>query len=128
MPRGVTIRRPRTTRSGRNTSESDEVQLDLLIVVIARPQVERRAGDLVHDGDGDAQAGEIDRLEIVFAGVTGVDTKMIERGRTVVAQAMFVFFPASRAPDARERPPGETRRALQSATAAVGFAGAFENR
>src|SRR5689334_16865404 len=127
LVREVTIRRPRTTRSGR-TSESDEIQLYFLVVVIARPEIERRACDLVHDGDRDSEASEIDGLQIVFTGVTGVDTKMVERRRTVVAETTFVFFAASRAPDAGDRPPGETRRAQQLPAAAVAFAGAFEDR
>ena len=96
--------------------------------MIDRPQIERRARYLVHDRHGDPHAREIDGFQIVLARVAGVNTKVIERRRVVVAQTPFVFFPAVGAPDTGKWPRGETRGAHQLPAAAVGGSLAFEER
>src|SRR2546426_5672621 len=71
-PSRVTTRRLRTTRSGRYTaargrtvgSESDQVQLDLHVAMLPRPDIERRAGNFVDEGHGDAEPREVDALQI----------------------------------------------------------------
>src|SRR5687767_7888042 len=128
IPRGVTMRRPRTTRSGRSTSEPDQIQFDFLIAVVARPQIQWSAGHLVHERDRIALASQINRLQIMPARVTRVDTKMIERRGMKVAETMFVFLATLGAPNASERPRGEAGRANELSAAAVGPTSAHQDR
>jgi len=98
--------------------------------VFLRPDVERRAGDFVHERDRQAEAGPIDRLEIVPAPVTRVHPDMLERGRMKIPELALVTFAARGTEDAPAGPPREARRAQQLATAPFERLGArgFENR
>jgi hypothetical protein len=55
-----------------------QIQFNFFVAVLARPDVERRARDLVDERHGDAEPCQIDRLEIAAARVTGVDAQMIQ--------------------------------------------------
>jgi len=43
-------------------SETHEVELDFFVAVFARPRIERRACNLIDDGDRNPQSREIDTL------------------------------------------------------------------
>src|SRR4051812_29789280 len=63
--------------SGRFRSlQTDEVQLCFLVAALARPQIERRAGDVVYEGHGIAELGEVDGLHVVPAVFAGVEPHM----------------------------------------------------
>src|SRR5438309_1778911 len=88
---GVTTRRLRTIRSGRNgTSQADDVQFDLPISVLARPCRQRRAGDFIHQPDGHAEARQVDTFEVLPARVARFDANVIERGRLDVREFALV--------------------------------------
>src|SRR5262245_66516804 len=93
------------------TSEAHQVQLDLLVAAPARPDVQRRGGDFVDEGDGRTEAREIDRLRVVPAGLADIDPHVVERWRIVVRKPSLVLLPASRAEDAAERPGRHARGA-----------------
>ena len=60
--------------------QPDEIQLDLLVSVFARPEVQRRRRHFVHQRIGQAQTREIHRLQIVPAAVARVHAHVIEDG------------------------------------------------
>src|SRR4029079_15630555 len=60
-------------------SQPDQVQLDFLVAALLRPEVQRRARDLVDDRDGQAQPCEVDGLQVVPAGLARIDAQMGER-------------------------------------------------
>src|ERR1051326_5212927 len=100
VPAGVTTRWLRTIRSGRNgkpRSQSDEIQLDLDEPVLARPGVQRRAGDLVDQGHRTSQPREIDALQVVLARLASLKPKVIKSRSSEVSQLALVFLPALRA-------------------------------
>src|SRR6516225_6555460 len=118
-PRGVTTWRLRITRSGRNTSEADEIQLDLLVTVVTGPDVKRRPGNLVDERDRQPESPEVDGLEIVPTALTGVDAQVIVVKGMEVTEFVLVLFAALCAQDPPERPRTEAGRAEQPTAAPV---------
>src|SRR5438093_12190640 len=90
MPSGRMTRRPRTTRSGRNKgfsrSEPEQVQLDLLVPMVARPQIERRPRHFIDQRHGESQPRQVDALDVSAAGFAAVNPQMIEVGRLKLAE------------------------------------------
>src|SRR5436309_1992189 len=107
-------------RSGRKgkSLQADEIQFDLLVPVFTCPRVQRRAGDFIDDGHGDAETRQVDALEVVAARVARLDAEVIERGRLKVSEPALVFLAAVRAQHTSKRPRRETGPALQGAPAA----------
>src|ERR1044071_6448874 len=106
-------------KSEDDCSQPHEVQLDLRVAVFVRPHVERGGGDLVDDGDGEAEPRQVNALEVVPAGVTGFHADVVVRGRVKVAEHRGALLPAVDAQDAAERPHVQARRAEQLAPAAA---------
>src|SRR5204862_1032027 len=92
---------------------------DLLVPVFARPRVERRPGDFIHDGDGDAEASQVDAFEVVAARVACLDALVIEYRRMKISELALVFLSAVRAEHTSKRPRREAGAALKGAPAAV---------
>src|SRR4051794_4165690 len=61
-------------------SETDEIQFDLLVALLARPEVQGRRGDFVDERDRQPEPAEIDRLQIAATTLAGVDTDVIDLG------------------------------------------------
>src|SRR5207237_10585847 len=110
------------------SSKPEKVQFNLLVPALARPEIERRPRDLVDDGDGTAEPGEIDGFKIVLARVARVDAQVIVRGRVEISELPLVLFAASRAQQATEWPRGQARGTEQFAAAAIGVRRVMENR
>ena len=105
-----------------------EVQFDLLVPAIARPEIERRAGHFVDERHGQAKPRQVDALEVMAARVTSIDAQVIEGRAVKVPQLPIVFFPAKGTHDPAEGPPRQTRGAQQQTAAALEIACAMKNR
>src|SRR5262245_17925718 len=64
---------------GSRLLQSNQIQLNLLIPAILRPQVERCACHLIDQRDGKTETRQIDALQIVTAALACVDAEMLER-------------------------------------------------
>src|SRR5258706_10568341 len=119
VPRAVTTRRLRTTRSGRNTLKADEIQFNLLVPLLARPHIERRRSDLINERNGEAESSEVDALEVATTTLAGVNPHVLEWRRLEVPELSLVLLAAVRARDAPERPGRQTARTKQLPAAAI---------
>src|SRR5256885_2252389 len=114
----------------RFTSEADEIQLNLLVSVLACPQIEWRSSDFVHQRHGQTKSSEIDTLQVAMTALACVEAQVLECGRLEVPEPSFVLFAAVRTQDAPEGPLREAHCAQEQTTAAFGrgCAGRLENR
>ena len=99
--------------------QTEEVQFDLLVPLLARPCIKSGCRDLVHQRHGEAKSAKVDTLEVATAAVTGVHPDMIERRRLEVRELALVILTAVWADDATKRPGCQTTRALQPPAAAI---------
>ena len=83
--------------------------------MLLRPDIERRAGDFVHERHCKAEPAAIDGLEIAAAGLARVHAHMLERGRLKISELALVFFTARGTEDAAERPRCQAGRTQQLA-------------
>src|SRR6266540_1018621 len=111
----------------RQMLQSDEIQLDLLIAVVACPQIERRACHLVNERDGHAEPRTIHRLDIPPTGLARIEPQMLEGRRLKVREFVLVLFAAPCTDHAAERPQSETGPALQRTSGAIAAGGFVEN-
>src|SRR5436189_2453021 len=118
-PRGVTTRRLRITRSGRNTSEAQQIQLDLFIPALLRPRVQRRRGDFVDERDGEAEAAEIDAFQVALAGVADLDAHVLQVRPRKITELPLVVLAAGRTDNTSKWPRCETSRAHEKPAASV---------
>ena len=105
-----------------NNLQTEEVQFDLLVTMLARPCIKRGRSDFVHQRHGKAEPAQVDVLEVVMAAVTGVHSDMIERRRLEVRELALVILAAVWADDTAKRPGCQTTRALQPPAAAIAWA------
>src|SRR5580658_644523 len=102
-------------------SHAEQVSLQLGVVVVFGPDIERDGGDFVDDGDGVAVLGEVDGFEIGLAGIAGIDTGGGKFSAGVDGQLVLVLLAASGAHHATILPLGGTERAHEPALGAVAF-------
>src|SRR3954469_13949982 len=115
-----------THRTSRG-SESDEVQLDFLIAVLHGPEIERPTRNFIHERNGEAEAGAIDGLQIMFARITRVDPQVVKRRRLKVPETTFVLFATIRTQDAPKGPRRQARPTQELAAPAVGVSPALQD-
>jgi hypothetical protein len=60
-----------------HTSQSNKIHLNLLISTIARPQVERSACHLINERNSNAEASEINTLQVMTTCVARVDAQVL---------------------------------------------------
>src|ERR671912_2273789 len=101
-------------RAPPKSSKTDEVQLDLRVAVLARPHVQRRRRDFVHQRDGEAEPRQVNSLDVMQAGVAGFDSDVLELRRLKITELRRSLLAAVSTDDTPERPGGEARRADQA--------------
>src|SRR6266536_200682 len=65
-------------RCDRDTSEAQQIQLDLLVAVLEGPHVERRSSDLVHERNRQAESADVHAFQIAATTVAGIDSHVLE--------------------------------------------------
>src|SRR6185503_19234658 len=75
-------------------SKPHEIQLNLFVPLLARPDIERRARYLIDKRHGNTEPREIDRFQVAVAGVAPIDAKVIVLRRMKVAELLLVLFTA----------------------------------
>lgn len=108
--------------------QADEIQLDLPVSVLARPDVERSTRHLVHERNGKAELAEIDALQILAAALAGIDAEMLEIRRVKVHELPFILLPTTGTEHAPEGPCAEARGAQKMTAAAFQRGAAARSR
>src|SRR5512144_3027661 len=98
----------RLSRGGR--SKPEQVQLDLLVAVVSRPEIERGRRGFVHERCGQAEPRQIDGLRIAMTDIARVDPQVIVFRRVEVLRPALVLLTAMRALHSIEAPRREAIR------------------
>ena len=89
--------------------------------MLGRPEIERHRCHLVHQRNGVAVDRQINRLEVVMAGIAGFYADSREIFRRIAGKFFVVSLPASGTQNAAELPLCQTKRTQQKTLAPIAF-------
>ena len=95
------------------------IRLQLLVAVLASPQVQRYCRELVHNRNRQSRLGQIDTLQI---GVADVHADVRDLRRRIICHLRFSFFSACRIVDSSKAPFMGAEHANQRFLCTVAFA------
>src|SRR5713101_510875 len=94
---------------------AQQVELQLGVAVLLRPEIQGNRGKLIHNWDGKPVLGEVHGLDVHLAGVAGLDAHVLELAGCVSCQLLKPLLPAARADDLAVVPLRQAERANQGA-------------